>query len=114
MPHPRRIQRTRIKGQKLPVRTVYVGRPSKWGNPFVGPHAAKLYQLWLMTGEEFPQALAEEYQACNLQRRRADILAALLAGELAGRPVACWCGVSHACHGDVLLGIDERIQGVGQ
>lgn len=29
-----RIQRRRTKGWRLPENTVYVGRPSKWGNPF--------------------------------------------------------------------------------
>jgi hypothetical protein len=31
---PIRIQRKRTKGWKLPPNTVYVGRGSKWGNPF--------------------------------------------------------------------------------
>ena len=31
---PQRIQRKRTKGWKMPPNTVYVGRPSKWGNPF--------------------------------------------------------------------------------
>ena len=31
---PKRIQRRRTKGWRMPPNTVYVGRPSKWGNPF--------------------------------------------------------------------------------
>lgn len=31
---PRRIQRKRTKGWKMPENTVYVGRPTKWGNPW--------------------------------------------------------------------------------
>jgi hypothetical protein len=31
---PRRIQRQRTKGWRMPANTAYVGRPSKWGNPF--------------------------------------------------------------------------------
>ncbi len=31
---PRRVQRRRIKGWRMPANTVYVGRPSRWGNPF--------------------------------------------------------------------------------
>ena len=30
----KRIQRKRVKGWKMPENTVYVGRPTKWGNPF--------------------------------------------------------------------------------
>ena len=31
---PERIQRKRTKGWRMPVGAVYVGRPTKWGNPF--------------------------------------------------------------------------------
>jgi Domain of unknown function (DUF4326) len=31
---PVRIQRKRTKGWKAPEGAVYVGRPSRWGNPF--------------------------------------------------------------------------------
>lgn len=31
---PERIQRQRIRGWRSPENTVYVGRPTKWGNPF--------------------------------------------------------------------------------
>lgn len=29
-----RVQRERTKGWKMQPNTVYVGRPTKWGNPF--------------------------------------------------------------------------------
>ncbi len=32
---PQRIQRQRIAGWRMPDNTVYVGRPTQWGNPFV-------------------------------------------------------------------------------
>lgn len=31
---PQRIQRKRSKGWRMPEGAVYVGRPTKWGNPF--------------------------------------------------------------------------------
>lgn len=34
MSAPQRIQRKRTKGWRMPDNTVYVGRGSKWGNPF--------------------------------------------------------------------------------
>jgi len=34
MTAPQRIQRRRAKGWRMPDGAVYVGRPSKWGNPF--------------------------------------------------------------------------------
>lgn len=34
MTAPKRIQRKRTKGWRMPEGAVYVGRPSRWGNPF--------------------------------------------------------------------------------
>ena len=34
MSAPHRIQRKRTRGWKMPANTVYVGRPTIWGNPF--------------------------------------------------------------------------------
>ena len=34
MTAPVRIQRSRAKGWRMPEGAVYVGRPSRWGNPF--------------------------------------------------------------------------------
>ena len=34
MSEPKRIQRQRVKGWRMPENTVYVGRGTKWGNPF--------------------------------------------------------------------------------
>jgi len=31
---PKRIQRQRTKGWRMPAGAVYVGRPTRWGNPF--------------------------------------------------------------------------------
>ena len=31
---PERLQRQRTKGWRMPPDTVYVGRPTKWGNPY--------------------------------------------------------------------------------
>lgn len=64
---------------------VYIGRPSKWGNPFViGPDGDRAsvirkYEAWL---QEQPK-----------------LIAAL--PELRGKTLVCWCK-PHACHGDVL------------
>jgi hypothetical protein len=44
MSKPKRIQRSRAKGWKMPAKAIYVGRPTVWGNPYgerekgVGPH----------------------------------------------------------------------------
>lgn len=63
---------------------VYIGRPSKWGNPFSvveygREEAIGLYEAWLET--------------------KPALLAAL--PELRGKALGCWCA-PRACHGDVL------------
>ena len=39
---PKRIQRSRRKGWRMPPNTVNVARPSKWGNPFVVDERARV------------------------------------------------------------------------
>jgi hypothetical protein len=65
---------------------VYIGRPSKWGNPFaVGRDGARaerieLYELYLLENEQLMATL----------------------GELRGLVLGCWCA-PRPCHGDVLV-----------
>ena len=67
----------------------YIGRPSKFGNPFViGQHGTRAdviakYETWLFS----QPALVE---ACKR--------------ELKGKSLVCWCAPL-ACHGDVLIRI---------
>ena len=64
----------------------YIGRPSKWGNPFVvGQHGGRgeciaLYERWLLENEAL---MVAPY-------------------ELRGLVLGCWCA-PRACHGDVLV-----------
>ncbi len=44
---PKRIQRRRTKGWRLPENTVIVDRTSRFGNPFVGFHAVEAFKAWL-------------------------------------------------------------------
>jgi hypothetical protein len=82
-----RVQRRRTAGWRMPADTVYVGRPTKFGNPFpVAEHgqaaAVERFRLWLQT-----QPLLVD------QARR----------ELRGKHLACWCRLDQPCHADVLL-----------
>jgi hypothetical protein len=88
---PRRIQRRRTAGWRMPAGAVYVGRPGRWGNPFpAGPTpdgraaAVAAYRAWIAG--------------------RPDLIAAARR-ELAGRDLACWCPPGQPCHADVLLTI---------
>jgi hypothetical protein len=67
---------------------VYIGRPSKWGNPFrIGPDGDRetviaRYRAYLLTNEVLLAALP----------------------ELVGKTLGCWCRPA-ACHGDILANL---------
>lgn len=73
---------------------VYIGRPSKWGNPFViGKHGTRSevvekYEEWLLGIIDSPNG--EKRPSLSDAKR-----------ELKGKVLACWCA-PYACHGDVL------------
>jgi hypothetical protein len=85
---PKRIQRKRTKGWRMPEGVVYVGRPSVYGNPFglavyKTPEAAvKGYRTYL---KMFPEMVT------------------YIRKTLRGRDVACWCPLDKPCHADVIL-----------
>ncbi|MDJ0276274.1 DUF4326 domain-containing protein [Sphingomonas sp. 2R-10] len=78
-----RILNKRVGG--VPAGAVYIGRGSKWGNPFVigrdGNRAEVIakYGRWLRTQHQLLRAL----------------------DELRGRDLVCFCAPL-ACHGDLL------------
>lgn len=122
---PARIQRKRTAGWRMPAGAVYVGRPSRWGNPFriyrsrhlIGPSWWTARETWHhLTPDECvngyisssrpirPGEVVDMFArllACR-QRDEPDRLAAWLA-PLTGRDLACWCPLEHPCHADVLL-----------
>jgi hypothetical protein len=73
----------------MPTNAVYIGRPSKWGNPFeIGKDGTRnevilLYQEWITAQ---PTKIAEAKR------------------ELAGKDLICFCSPK-SCHGDILLEI---------
>lgn len=102
---PRRIQRQRAKGWRMPPGAVYVGRPTRWANPWnfraylPGKHnPAKARQQAVA---QFRAALADT--TGTLSPCLDFILADLAA--LRGRDLVCWCPLDHPCHADVLLAL---------
>lgn len=103
----KRYQCKRTKGYKKPANTVYVGRPTIWGNPFVGPRAAQDYERWV-TGKMRRAEFYKKRQTNSLTlhfdcRRVRDGLR-----DLKGKNLACWCKPDAPCHADVLLKLAAR------
>lgn len=70
---------------------VYIGRPSKWGNPFIAGKdgsrdgVIKKYKRWILKQPELLNSLH----------------------ELEGKVLGCWCAPK-PCHGDVLIEIINK------
>lgn len=73
---------------------VYIGRPSKWGNPFkIGEDGTRdmvirKYRNWIMGQKRLMSEL----------------------GELKGKRLGCWCSPS-TCHGDILAELADKFYG---
>lgn len=91
MTTPKVLNRYHYKNTCEPKSAVYIGRPGKWGNPFIIGAAAdglreeviEKYRKWLLSKPE----LVEQAKK-----------------ELVGKDLICWCAPL-PCHGDVLLEI---------
>lgn len=107
---PRRIQRRRVKGWRMPPNTVYVGRPTKWSNPWsVGAIACGCRSAGECSHNSFRcetagEAVAEYRHWIETGRR----LGKAAQAELRGKNLACWCAIDKPCHADVLLEIANR------
>jgi hypothetical protein len=81
-----------VHNKKQPF-DVYIGRPSKWGNPFSHlPGTKAMYQV--ASREDAIQMYEAWIQT------QPDLMKAL--GELKGKVLGCWCK-PQSCHGDVLV-----------
>ena len=77
----------------IPVGAVYIGRGSKWGNPFSHMEGTKA-AFKVATREQAINSYAEWLQS------QPEFLLSLF--ELKGRDLVCFCK-PQACHGDILL-----------
>lgn len=82
---PKRIQRQRTPGWKMPEGAVYVGRGSKWGNPWTVVNSGGVHPAIRFACETVP-LWTPGWEA-----------------QLRGRDLACWCRLDQPCHADVLL-----------
>lgn len=125
---PARIQRRRTKGWRMPAGAIYVGRPTRWGNPwrvfFVKPATITEDQLrlryrfsgyWMVQDDRrnwYPssQAVAHRFAVRQFRRWATSELGRqiLQIDQLRGRDLVCWCRQGLPCHADVLLDLANR------
>ena len=74
------------------VDDVYIGRPSKWGNP---------YTIGVYDGSR-SEVIAKFEEYAREKFTREELL------ELRGKTLVCWCKPL-ACHGDVLVDLVEEL-----
>lgn len=75
-----------VLNKRISSKGVYIGRPSKWGNPFViGPDGTRADVV-----RKF-----EEYLQSN------PVLMEAVKRELKGKDLVCFCAPL-SCHGDIL------------
>ena len=96
---PRRIQRKRTRGWKMPPNTVYVGRPTMWGNPYQAGmcdlHVRGVNRV-MVGNDELVRAYRGYARRClEHDPNRFE--------PLRGKNLACWCRLDQPCHADVLL-----------
>lgn len=109
---PVRVQRRRARGWTMPANTVYVGRPTKWGNPFIVGKDGTAQECFTLYLHLAAGRLCISMPLEAVQRQRAALAAMQRASaELRGKNLACWCRPGAPCHADVLLLIANKGRG---
>jgi Domain of unknown function (DUF4326) len=89
---PRRFQRRRIKGYRLPPGIICVTHQTKWGNP----------HNWKTLGRSEAVRRHAAIEGQDPKYRAA------ARRELRGRNLACYCPLDQRCHADTLLRISNE------
>lgn len=132
MSTPKRIQRSRAKGLRMPEGARYVGRGTRWGNPYIVLRgmvtglpwfelkAMPLQRVVRQTGHEVvysmhapragavPAAVELFGTYVRVQARDFPRSFELWIAPLRGKDLACWCPLDQPCHADVLLEVANR------
>lgn len=92
-----KVWNKRQKG--IPEGAVYVGRPTKFGNPFSHLAVSKA-EFRVETREQ----AVEEYERWLIAQPE---LVALVRAKLRGRDLVCWCAPQR-CHAEVLIKVANQ------
>ncbi|WP_046248098.1 DUF4326 domain-containing protein [Streptomyces sp. MBT28] len=119
---PKRVQRRRTKGWRAPEGTFYVGRGTRYGNPWtvVRTNTGTGWAVqWAGHRDQHKPLGLNDFVPANDQRdahalavelfetwvHRLPTLLDRAGRELAGRDLMCWCAESLPCHADVWLAL---------
>lgn len=109
---PKRIQRKRTAGWKMPRDAIYVGRPSPLGNPFkAGDDPQRAVNLFEACTQRFPiqrHDIDQWRDAGGSVGALIGIASGALLEKIRGKDLACWCSLDQPCHADVLLKLANR------
>lgn len=92
----------RVVNSKHDTYDEYIGRPSKWGNPF-SHLKSEIAEFKVNSRSEAIQQYAYWIQQPEQEQLRADIV------ELVGKTLGCFCEPS-ICHGTILAELADRTQ----
>lgn len=81
---------------------VYIGRPSKWGNPFTHKDDGETLAKYTVSSRE---EAVESYRDWIENGEGKHLLKDL--PELKGKTLGCWCKPL-SCHGDILKSLVEK------
>lgn len=86
----------------MPEAAIYVGRPSRWGNPhalyatsYIGVRRRRDPAEAVALFRRMFEAFSPDYQRVEL-------------APLRGHDLVCWCPLDRPCHADVLLELANR------
>lgn len=83
---------------------VYIGRPSKWGNPFTHKQDGKTLAKYVVEDRDAAVNAYREWITNGEGKHLLNDLHELKGGKILG----CWCK-PQACHGDVLLELLDKL-----
>ena len=94
----------------MPEKTIYVGRPSKWGNPFdpktIGAAEAVNRYKECILNNAMVYCYIDEIEA-SIQFERFKWMSQNLE-KLRGFDLACFCPISQPCHADALIQVLKK------
>lgn len=108
-PGPRRIQRQRRRGWRMPPGAVYVGRPTQWGNEYELPGRLRGYINDAGDVVILPNTrdnVVAWFRASAVERHETN---PNWLAPLRGKDLACWCRLDELCHADVLLKLANKV-----